>query len=110
VYDIVTNTTHTIELDINFKIPSFSRSIILPNSRIYLIGGEEPEYFSRREVYMYDPLLNDRKLHQKTSMPHKKFDFTLCHLNNNIYVICGKDSSSEVVDTCERYNVITNSW
>lgn len=43
-------------------------------------------------------------------MPHKKFDFTLCFLDNFIYVICGKDSSSDVVDTCERYNVIENTW
>lgn len=43
-------------------------------------------------------------------MPHKKFDFTLCFLDNFIYVICGKDSSSDVVDTCERYNVIDNTW
>ena len=92
VYDIVSNITSTIELDITFKIPSFSRSIITPSSRIYLIGGEEPEYFSRREMYMYDPTLNDRKLYQRAAMPHKKFDFTLCYLNNYIYVLCGKDS------------------
>lgn len=110
IYDIVTNTTHAIELDINFKIPSFSRSIIIPNGEIYLLGGEEPEYFSRREVYMLDIKLPEKKLIQKASMLHKKFDFTLCFLKGFIYVICGKDSSSEVVDTCERYNVSENSW
>lgn len=110
IYDIVTNTTHAIELDINFKIPSFSRSIIIPNGEIYLLGGEEPEYFSRREVYMLDIKLPEKKLLQKASMLHKKFDFTLCFLKGYIYVICGKDSSSEVVDTCERYNVSENTW
>lgn len=110
IYDIVTNTTHAIELDITFKIPSFSRSIIIPNGEIYLLGGEEPEYFSRREVYMLDIKLPEKKLIQKASMLHKKFDFTLCFLKGYIYVICGKDSSSEVVDTCERYNVCENTW
>ena len=110
IYDIVTNTTHAIELDITFKIPSFSRSIIIPNGEIYLLGGEEPEYFSRREVYMLDIKLPEKKLIQKASMLHKKFDFTLCFLKGYIYVICGKDSSSEVVDTCERYNVCENAW
>jgi len=43
LYDIVTHTTRIIELDINFKIPSFSRSILLPDAKIYLMGGEEPE-------------------------------------------------------------------
>ena len=52
------------ELQIPFKIPGFSRSIILPTSKIYLIGGEglnllqliilEPEYFSRKEVYCFN--------------------------------------------------------
>ena len=45
LYDIVQNTTRTIDLDIPFKIPSFSRSIILPNCKIYLLGGEEPVNF-----------------------------------------------------------------
>ena len=38
-------------------------------------------------------------------MPHKKFDFTFCYLLGCIYVLCGKDSQSEVTDTCERYTV-----
>jgi len=106
----VTNTTHAVELDIAFKIPSFSRSIILPNGHIYIMGGEEPEYFSRKEVYVYDPTSNERKLVAKSPMIHKKFDFTLCYLNGYIFVMCGKDSSSEVVDTCEKYNVAENQW
>lgn len=110
VYNIVTNTTGTIDLDIHFKIPSFSRSIMLPNGLIFLMGGEEPEYVSRKEVYMFDTTANDRKLHLKAPMVHKKFDFTLAYLNGHIYVICGKDSSSEVVDTCEKYSVEENQW
>lgn len=35
---------------------------MMPDGKIFLIGGEEPEYFSRREIYLFDPLLNDRKL------------------------------------------------
>lgn len=110
IYDIVTNTTSSVELDITFKIPSFSRSIILPNGHIYLLGGEEPEYYSRREIFMYDSNANDGKLHSKAPMPFRKFDFTLCYLNGHIYVLCGKDSSSEVVNSCERYSLEDNQW
>ena len=46
IYNIVENTTKSIELDINFKIPSFSRSILTPNCVIYLLGGEEPVNFT----------------------------------------------------------------
>ena len=61
-------------------------------------------------MYVFDPNFLDNKLHQKPSMPHKKFDFTLCLLNNYIYVICGKDSSSEVLSTCNRFSVEENQW
>ena len=43
-------------------------------------------------------------------MPLKKFDFTLCFTDGFIYLFCGKDSSSEVVNSCEKYNVETNTW
>lgn len=39
---------------------------MLPDGKIFLLGGEEPEYFSRREIHLFDPLLNDRKLLQKS--------------------------------------------
>ena len=110
LYNIATNTTDAVELDISFKIPSFSRSIIIPNGQIYLIGGEEPEYFSRKETYMYDHSSGDHKLHVRASMIHKRFDFTVCYLNGYIFVMCGKDSSSEVVDTCEKYCIADNQW
>lgn len=110
VYDIVKNTSECLELDINFKIPSFSRSIIVPSGDIYLMGGEEPEYFSRKEVYLFRYAERDFKLHPKAPMPHKKFDFTICYLNGKIYVICGKDSSSEVLSSSEGYDVVTDTW
>lgn len=43
-------------------------------------------------------------------MPVKKIDFTLTFIDNFIYVICGKDSTNEIVDTCEAYNVVENEW
>jgi hypothetical protein len=110
LYDIVAHTTTTVDLEISFKIPSFSRSILLPSGHIYLMGGEEPEYFSRKDVYMYSLLTNDKKLCQKANMPHKKFDFTICFMNGFIYSLCGKDGGSEVVNSCEKYNIALNQW
>lgn len=110
VYDIVRNVTEMIDLEIDFKVPSFSRSIVLPTAQIFIMGGEEPEYYSKKEVYMYDYVLNDKKLTQMASMPSKKFDFTLCYCKPCIYVLCGKDASSEVVNSCEKFNVETNTW
>jgi len=33
---------------------------MIPDGKIFLIGGEEPEYFIRRETYVFDPLLNNK--------------------------------------------------
>ena len=54
IYDIVNNCSKTIDLVINFKIPSYSRSILIPNGSIYLLGGEEPDHVPTRGVYMFD--------------------------------------------------------
>jgi len=39
---------------------------MLPDGKIFLLGGEEPEYLNKKEIYLYNPLLNDKKLHQKS--------------------------------------------
>lgn len=54
IYDILTNNSTIIDLQINFKIPSYSRSVLIPLGHIYLLGGEEPELVTRDDVYMYD--------------------------------------------------------
>lgn len=43
-----------MDLEINFKVPSYSRSVLTPTGQIYLMGGEEPEMNTRDDVYMYD--------------------------------------------------------
>jgi len=67
---------HYIDLHIPFKIPSFARSITIPNSETFLIGGEEPEYITRKEVYVYDPTTKEPKMIEKAPMNNKKFDFS----------------------------------
>lgn len=43
-------------------------------------------------------------------MLYHKFDFSICCFKNYLYVICGKNSSNNVVNTCERYNISENKW
>lgn len=43
-------------------------------------------------------------------MLKKKYDFSLCYLSGFIYVISGRDSSLDIVDSCERYNVERDCW
>ena len=111
LFDVINYTHKTIKLVIPFKVPAFSRSIIIPDGRIFLIGGEDQVEGAKKGVYVYDiHSENDRTLYPKTHMPFKKYDFTLAYLNGYIYVICGKDSTNTIVAKCERYNVNTSSW
>ena len=112
LFNIIDYSYHSIKLVSQFKIPPFSRSIMIPNGDIYLIGGEDPDSGAKKEVFSISiaTIDSDNFLHPKTSMPNKKFDFALCYLKNFIYLICGKDAESTVVDTCERFDVARNQW
>lgn len=104
LYDIVNNRSQSIKLINNIKIPNFSRSIVIPEGKIFLLGGEDPEGQPKKEIYQFDlaNLDSEHILEPKALMPHQKYDFTLCYLDGFIYVICGKDTSSEAVNICER--------
>jgi hypothetical protein len=104
LYDIIDNKSRTIKLVNNIKIPNFSRSIVTPTAKIFLLGGEDPEGNPKKEIYLFDlnNLDSDHILEPKALMPHQKYDFSLCYLDGYIYVICGKDTSSEAVNICER--------
>jgi hypothetical protein len=104
LFDIINNTSRSIKLINNIKIPNFSRSIVTPKAKIFLLGGEDPEGLPKKEIYQFDlnKLDSDHILEPKALMPHQKYDFTLCYLNGFIYVICGKDTSSEAVNICEK--------
>ena len=46
----------------------------------------------------------------KAKMLYKKYDFTCCVLDGFIYVISGRDSTSDIVDRCERYDYVKDTW
>lgn len=51
LYDVTANSHRTIKLAIYFKIPPFSRSVMTPDGRIFLLGGEDPDHGPRKEVF-----------------------------------------------------------
>lgn len=40
----------------------------------------------------------------------KKYDFSCCVLDGFIYVISGRDSSSEIIERCEKYDYHRDQW
>lgn len=92
LYDVVNYSHHLIKLIISFKIPVFSRSIMTPQGKIFLMGGEDGEG-AKKSVYSIDinQIESVRTLTLTSNMPSKKIDFSLAYIDNFIYVICGKD-------------------
>lgn len=54
LFDVENISLRVIDLVINFEIPSFSRSLIAPDGKIFLMGGEEQELIPKKENYMFD--------------------------------------------------------
>lgn len=109
----VTDYTHNVvKLVIQFKVPSFSRSIMAPDGSIYLIGGEEKRDGAKKECYVINPFPpeNSKILTSKAPMLVKKYDFTICYLLGRIYSLCGKNSNGSIVNLCESYDVEKDSW
>ena len=112
LFDVVNYSHRVLKLAIYFKIPPFSRSIVIPDGRVFLLGGEDSEAGARREVYCLNlqAANTESTLIPRAPMPGRRFDFSVCFLAGFIYAICGKGPGSEVLDTCDRYDVLRDSW
>ena len=109
----VSNYTHNVtKLVIPFKIAPFSRSIMVPDGRIYLMGGEDKNDGAKRECYVINPFTPDadKTLSTRANMPLKKYDFTLCYLLGHVYTICGKNVNNDIVESCECYDIEEDTW
>ena len=100
-----------IELDINFEIPDYHRSISTPNGDIYLIGGEMTSLEDKPTinlVYLYDFI--KKTLNSKSSMINERNSFGIVYLNEYIYVFGGFDKNDNAMKKCERYSIKIDEW
>lgn len=112
LFDMSSYSHNVIKLVIPFKIAPFSRSIMVPDGRIYLMGGEDKNEGAKRECYVINPFNaeTDKTLTTRANMLLKKYDFTICYLLGHIYTICGKNVNNDIVESCECYNIEEDSW
>ena len=54
IFDVVSHTHNSHRLQIFFKIPCFSRSVMTPSGAIYLMGGEDIDSGAKKETYLID--------------------------------------------------------
>lgn len=112
LFDTIENTYHNIKLITGFKTALFSRSIMLPDGVILLIGGQDSNVGAIKEVYEFDlkVLRPEVRAMCRAPMIFKKYDFALSYHQGYVYVMCGKNGDNEVVAHCERYDVAANKW
>ena len=101
-----------MELNIDFKIPRWHRSISIPNGSIYLIGGVL-SYSSNRETtsnlaYIYDFEANTLVPIKPMHIPRSGHG--IAYMNDKIYCIGGYTNDNISSVKCERYCVLSNIW
>jgi len=95
-----------LELNINFKIPIWHRSIITRQGVIYLTGGSEAN--AKRDknsdaVYIFDPI--ERTLKPKAKLNFARNSHGIAILQDHIYVVGGCVDDEGYTDKCERYEI-----
>lgn len=112
LFDIVENSFHVLKLITSFKTAQFCRSIMLPHGVILLLGGQDSTYGALKDVYQFEvtPIRPDVRAVNLAPMVCRKFDFSVCFHDGFVYVLGGKDSDTQIVTSCERYDIKKNTW
>jgi hypothetical protein len=112
LFDIIENSFHVLKLITSFKTAQFCRSLMLPHGVILLLGGQDSTYGALKDVYQFEvaPIRSDVRAVNLAPMVCRKFDFSVCFHEGFVYVLGGKDSDTQIVTSCERYDVRANTW
>ena len=103
-------TFEPINLEIDFRIPTFHKSIITPQGDIFLTGGSIPDNSGRKSngTFYYDWSANS--LRGLPNMINGRSSHGICYLNGNIYIIGGFLNGQTFTTKCEKYNVQARNW
>jgi hypothetical protein len=100
----------SIELDINFRVPPFHKSIAIPNGDIYLIGGADPNNNNKKHNTTYTFDFGKRTLVPRASLNIARSSFAICYMKGYIYAVGGLTNNSAFTSTCEKYDIAMNRW
>ena len=97
-----------IDLTINFKIPLWHRSIIMPDGTIYLTGGATPiiegfrniEY-NKDNIFIYD--YENKTLKNVGDLKFARNSHALCVFKKVVYIIGGCTDSGGYTIECEKF-------
>ena len=100
----------SVQLDINFNIPPFHKSITTSKGHIYLIGGSDSDNSRKKLKTTYQFDFKKNVLLQKNNMIVPRSSFAICCMNNAIYVVGGLTNNSIFTNSCERYDISNDKW
>lgn len=99
----------TMQLNSNIKVPFFSRTVVTPSNRVYLIGGQDPDT-DNTLGFVYQLDLKNRLLVNQSQMLTPRHSFAACVLNECIYVVGGIDQYGKIMNSVEKYDPQSNQW
>lgn len=78
-------------LNIDFRLPSFHKSLATPNGNLYLTGGSiDTETAAKgKSKYIYQFDFNNNTLIPLATMFNPRSSHGICYMNNYIYMIGG---------------------
>ena len=111
LYDISNYRKEQVNLVLQNPIASYSRSVMSKEGNIYLLGGQDNQGYKKTlHVYNLKPQKNPLNFQQLSSMPNYKIDIQTCIMNDEIFVIGGKDVDGKILNTVEAYSIKKNIW
>lgn len=107
--DLKTNSCSTKGIRREFKIPYYSRSLILPDGRIFISGGK----LDLSACYTSGGWILDiktREVEEIESMKTGRSNHCLVYLRDFIYALGGCNHLNQITSSCERYCMLSKKW
>ncbi len=80
----------TLQLNCSIKVPYFSRTVVTPSNRVFLLGGKDPDT-ENTLGFVYQLDMKNRLLVNQSQMMTPRHSFGCCVMNESIYVVGGID-------------------
>lgn len=99
-----------VQLEIDFRVPNFHKSVITPQGEIFVTGGSISDNSGRKSNgnFLFDWSANT--LRGLPNMINGRSSHAMCYSNGVIYVIGGFLNGQTFTTKCERYNIQARNW
>jgi hypothetical protein len=96
------------QLNIDFAIPKFHKSLTLPTGELYLLGGSSPENSMQKSSAIYKYLFDKNTLIKVATLQHPRSSHAICYHHPYIIIVGGLTTNLQVLSSCEMFNTENN--